>query len=102
MGQARKDLGHVALWASGLRRCNRGLLSSPEAFRVEHFVDRCLSLLDKLVFVRMNDDRIARRMLVETAVRLALAAPAMDQLDAGLGVLASMLGVGEENFDSTE
>ncbi len=36
------------------------------------------------------------------AVRLALAAPAMDQLDAGLGVLASMLGVGEENFDSTE
>lgn len=36
------------------------------------------------------------------AVRLALAAPTMDQLDAGLGVLASMLGVGEDNFDSTE
>ncbi|MEF3128715.1 PLP-dependent aminotransferase family protein [Rhizobium leguminosarum] len=36
------------------------------------------------------------------AVRLALAAPTMDQLDAGLGVLASMLAVGEDNFDSTE
>ncbi|KAA0695559.1 PLP-dependent aminotransferase family protein [Neorhizobium sp. P12A] len=36
------------------------------------------------------------------AVRLALAAPKMDQLDAGLRVLASMLGVGEDNFDSTE
>lgn len=36
------------------------------------------------------------------AVRLALAAPTMDQLDAGLGVLASMLGIGEDNFDSTE
>ncbi|NKL33227.1 aminotransferase class I/II-fold pyridoxal phosphate-dependent enzyme [Rhizobium leguminosarum bv. viciae] len=36
------------------------------------------------------------------AVRLALAAPTMDQLDAGLGVLSSMLGVGEDNFDSTE
>jgi DNA-binding transcriptional MocR family regulator len=33
------------------------------------------------------------------AVRLALAAPTMDQLDAGLG---GMLNAREEDFDSTE
>jgi DNA-binding transcriptional MocR family regulator len=36
------------------------------------------------------------------AVRLALAAPAMDQLDRGLATLASMLNAREEDFDSTE
>jgi DNA-binding transcriptional MocR family regulator len=36
------------------------------------------------------------------AVRLALAAPTMDQLDAGLRTLAAMLTAGEEDFDSTE
>ena len=36
------------------------------------------------------------------AVRLALAAPAMDQLDAGLGTLASLLNASEAGFDSTE
>jgi len=36
------------------------------------------------------------------AVRLALAAPAMDQLDAGLRTLAALLSAGEDDFDSTE
>jgi DNA-binding transcriptional MocR family regulator len=36
------------------------------------------------------------------AVRLALAAPTMDQLDSGLRTLAAMLRVGEEDFNSTE
>src|SRR5712672_3186386 len=36
------------------------------------------------------------------AVRLALAAPTMDQLDAGLRMLAAMLPAREEDFDSTE
>ncbi|MGV1760903.1 PLP-dependent aminotransferase family protein [Rhizobium sp. A22-96] len=36
------------------------------------------------------------------AVRLALAAPAIDQLDSGLRTLAAMLNVGEDDFDSTE
>src|SRR5262249_36074553 len=36
------------------------------------------------------------------AVRLALAAPTMDQLDSGLGTLAAMLNAREDDFDSTE
>ncbi|MGY8668740.1 PLP-dependent aminotransferase family protein [Bradyrhizobium sp. UFLA05-109] len=36
------------------------------------------------------------------AVRLALAAPTMDQLDAGLLTLAAMLNAREADFDSTE
>ncbi|HTY66034.1 MAG TPA: PLP-dependent aminotransferase family protein [Alphaproteobacteria bacterium] len=36
------------------------------------------------------------------AVRLALAAPTMDQLDTGLQTLAAMLAAREEEFDSTE
>lgn len=36
------------------------------------------------------------------AVRLALAAPTMDQLDVGLRTLASMLNTREDDFDSTE
>jgi DNA-binding transcriptional MocR family regulator len=36
------------------------------------------------------------------AVRLALAAPAMDQLDSGLRTLAAMLNAREDDFDSTE
>jgi DNA-binding transcriptional MocR family regulator len=36
------------------------------------------------------------------AVRLALAAPTMDQFDAGLRTLAAMLKAGEDDFDSTE
>jgi DNA-binding transcriptional MocR family regulator len=36
------------------------------------------------------------------AVRLALAAPTMDQLDSGLGTLASLLNASEADFDSTE
>src|SRR5262249_29131898 len=36
------------------------------------------------------------------AVRLALAAPIMDQLDAGLRTLAAMLHAHEDDFDSTE
>lgn len=36
------------------------------------------------------------------AVRLALAAPTMDQLDTGLRTLAAMLNAREEDFDSTE
>jgi DNA-binding transcriptional MocR family regulator len=36
------------------------------------------------------------------AVRLALAAPGMDQLDAGLRTLAAMLTSREDDFDSTE
>lgn len=36
------------------------------------------------------------------AVRLALAAPTMDQLDIGLHTLAAMLNGGEDDFDSTE
>jgi DNA-binding transcriptional MocR family regulator len=36
------------------------------------------------------------------AVRLALAAPTMDQLDAGLRTLAAMLTAREDDFDSTE
>jgi DNA-binding transcriptional MocR family regulator len=36
------------------------------------------------------------------AVRLALAAPTMDQLDAGLRTLAAMLNAREDDFDSTE
>ncbi|MBR0874597.1 PLP-dependent aminotransferase family protein [Bradyrhizobium tropiciagri] len=36
------------------------------------------------------------------AVRLALAAPPMEQLDIGLRTLAGMLGATEEDFDSTE
>src|SRR5262245_14064576 len=36
------------------------------------------------------------------AVRLALAAPAMDQLDTGLRTLAAMLNAREEDFDTTE
>jgi len=36
------------------------------------------------------------------AVRLALAAPTMDQLDTGLRTLAAMLDAKEDDFDSTE
>jgi DNA-binding transcriptional MocR family regulator len=36
------------------------------------------------------------------AVRLALAAPTMDQLDTGLRTLAAVLNTSEEDFDSTE
>jgi DNA-binding transcriptional MocR family regulator len=36
------------------------------------------------------------------AVRLALAAPTMDQLDSGLATLAAMLNAREDDFDSTE
>src|SRR5580704_1535567 len=36
------------------------------------------------------------------AVRLALAAPTMDQLDDGLRTLAAMLAASEHDFDSTE
>jgi DNA-binding transcriptional MocR family regulator len=36
------------------------------------------------------------------AVRLALAAPTMDQLDVGLRTLATMLNANEDDFDSTE
>lgn len=36
------------------------------------------------------------------AVRLALAAPTMAQLDAGLRTLAAMLNASEDDFDSTE
>jgi DNA-binding transcriptional MocR family regulator len=36
------------------------------------------------------------------AVRLALAAPTMDQLDSGLRLLAAMLNAREDDFDSTE
>jgi len=36
------------------------------------------------------------------AVRLALAAPTMEQLDAGLRTLSGMLNAKEEDFDSTE
>jgi len=36
------------------------------------------------------------------AVRLALAAPTMDQLDAGLRTLAAMLNAREDELDSTE
>ncbi len=36
------------------------------------------------------------------AVRLALAAPTMDQLDSGLRTLAAMLGAREDDSDSTE
>jgi DNA-binding transcriptional MocR family regulator len=36
------------------------------------------------------------------AIRLALAAPAMEQLEAGLRTLAGMLNAKEEDFDSTE
>jgi len=36
------------------------------------------------------------------AVRLALAAPTMDQLDSGLRTLAAMLNAREEDFASTE
>jgi DNA-binding transcriptional MocR family regulator len=36
------------------------------------------------------------------AVRLALAGPAMDQLNAGLRTLAAMLNTREEDYDSTE
>ena len=36
------------------------------------------------------------------AVRLALAAPPIDQLDAGLRTLAAMLSAREDDFDSTE
>jgi DNA-binding transcriptional MocR family regulator len=36
------------------------------------------------------------------AVRLALAAPTIDQLDSGLRTLAAMLNAGEDDFDSTE
>jgi DNA-binding transcriptional MocR family regulator len=36
------------------------------------------------------------------AVRLALAAPAMDQLESGLRTLAAMLNASEHDFDSTE
>lgn len=36
------------------------------------------------------------------AVRLALAAPTMDQLDTGLRTLAAMLNASEDDFDSTE
>jgi len=36
------------------------------------------------------------------AVRLALAAPTMDQLDAGLRTLAAMLNAREDDFESTE
>jgi DNA-binding transcriptional MocR family regulator len=36
------------------------------------------------------------------AVRLALAAPTMDQLDSGLCTLAAMLNASEDDFDTTE
>jgi DNA-binding transcriptional MocR family regulator len=36
------------------------------------------------------------------AIRLALAAPAMEQLEAGLRTLSGMLNAKEEDFDSTE
>jgi DNA-binding transcriptional MocR family regulator len=36
------------------------------------------------------------------AVRLALAAPTMDQLDTGLRTIAAMLSAGEHDYDSTE
>jgi DNA-binding transcriptional MocR family regulator len=36
------------------------------------------------------------------AVRLALAAPSMDQLDTGLSTLVAMLNAREDDFDSTE
>jgi hypothetical protein len=35
-------------------------------------------------------------------VRLALAAPAMDQLDAGLRTLAAILSASEQDFETTE
>jgi len=36
------------------------------------------------------------------AIRLALGAPALEQLDLGLRTLAGMLNAREEDFDSTE
>jgi len=36
------------------------------------------------------------------AIRLALAAPPIEQLEAGLRTLAGMLKATEEDFDSTE
>jgi DNA-binding transcriptional MocR family regulator len=36
------------------------------------------------------------------AVRLALAAPTMDQLDVGLRTITAMLNASEDDFDSTE
>lgn len=36
------------------------------------------------------------------AVRLALAAPTMDQLDAGLRALSAILNASEDDLDSTE
>jgi DNA-binding transcriptional MocR family regulator len=36
------------------------------------------------------------------AIRLALAAPALEQLEAGLRTLSGMLNAKEEDFDSTE
>jgi DNA-binding transcriptional MocR family regulator len=36
------------------------------------------------------------------AVRLALAAPTMDQLDTGLRTLVALLNANESDFDSTE
>jgi hypothetical protein len=36
------------------------------------------------------------------AIRLALAAPPIEQLDAGLRMLSGMLNAKEEDFDSTE
>ena len=36
------------------------------------------------------------------AVRLALAAPTMDQLDSGLRTIATLLNANEHDFDSTE
>jgi hypothetical protein len=39
---------------------------------------------------------------LRNAVRLALAAPTMDQLDSGLRTLAGMLNAKEDDFASTE
>ena len=43
-----------------------------------------------------------RGITVARLVRLALAAPTMDQLDMGLGKIAAMLHAREDDFDSTE
>ena len=70
----------AALAVADLRRC-RG----PARHRIDSLDDLC------------GEPRHA-----PNAVRLALAAPPIDQLDAGLRMLAGMLSANEEEFDSTE
>ena len=80
-------------------RCYHLWLTLPEHWRSQTFVAaaarRDIALTPSTTFAVTPGH-------APNAVRLALAAPTMDQLDTGLRTLAAMLNAGEDDFDSTE